>query len=524
MEGLTKPQKFTEHNWVIEIESEFQKEERSDESHDDLIYTVPKSLISEKTKVFYLPQVISLGPYHFEIKDPRRNDMERLKSEVARKMHRKISIEGGLKSVMEKFKVKEMQDKIKERYANNFELSSEACAWMIVRDACFVLEVLHRFGKDEDQEQSVKGSIDCTLSRKRHHPLLTEIVKDMLKMENQLPFWVLKEIRHHIVQTNGNDCSEPASKDYVWVESALKNLSPIEVTKGRDRIYKGDSHILQLLHDYIIDKPLTPSRNKQPGRPWMTITEFLKIVRKVIIYMLLSPICLCSPEKCVKWLFTLLYAIVLLFLFPVFVMFFIWHCIRIYISPSEKEIGKHVPTVEELKRMGVRFKKLEGDKLGISHIKFEKSDSILYLPKFKVDKRSEVILRNLVALEICSQDEEKPITRYAILMNDLINTSGDVGILRREEIITSKLGSDDEIAQLWNSMITSTEMPRYDPIDQVAESINAYRKKWWKVLWAQFIMVHCSKPWLFLSLVGGLILLGLTGVQVFCLFESCQLK
>ncbi|XP_059064924.1 putative UPF0481 protein At3g02645, partial [Cryptomeria japonica] len=162
--------------------------------------------------------------------------------------------------------------------------------------------------------------------------------------------------------------------------------------------------------------------------------------------------------------------------------------------------------------------------IGISHIKFEESDYILYLPEFKVDNRSEVILRNLIALEICSQDEEKPITRYAILMNDLINTSGDVGILRREGIITSKLGSDDEIAQLWNSMITSTEMPRYDPIDKVAESINVYRKKWWKILWAQFIMVHCSKPWLFLSLMGGFILLGLTAIQVFCIFELCLLK
>ncbi|XP_057837328.2 putative UPF0481 protein At3g02645 [Cryptomeria japonica] len=245
-------EKFDENWWVVQIESGLESEERSDESHDGLIHTVPKSLLT-KTPEFYHPQVISLGPYHFQIKDPQRNDIELLKSEVARKMNRKI--EGGLKSVMEKFKKEGVQDRIKKSYAKNFELKSEACAWMIARDACFVLEVLDRFGKDEDQEKSRKAVIDSTLSRKRHHPLLTEIVKDMLKMENQLPFWALEEIRLDIEGSNAD----------VWFESALKNVSPIKVAEERKREYHRESHILQLLHDYIIDKQDTVSHDKQTG-------------------------------------------------------------------------------------------------------------------------------------------------------------------------------------------------------------------------------------------------------------------
>ncbi|GLJ11964.1 hypothetical protein SUGI_0181090, partial [Cryptomeria japonica] len=116
---------------------------------------------------------------------------------------------------------------------------------MITRDACLVLQVLERFRKDEDEdededaEDSGSASIDRILSRERHHPLLTEIVKDMVMMENQLPFWTLKEIR-------------PDIED--WFESALKNLSPIEVAKESNCLeYNRDSHILQLLHDYIVD-------------------------------------------------------------------------------------------------------------------------------------------------------------------------------------------------------------------------------------------------------------------------------
>ncbi|GLJ37922.1 hypothetical protein SUGI_0771570 [Cryptomeria japonica] len=211
--------------------------------------------------------------------------------------------------------------------------------------------------------------MDSILSRERHHPLLTEIVKDMLKMENQLPFWVLKKIRFEILGSN----------DDIWFESALKFLSPIKVAEGRNREYHKESHILQLLHDYIVD------------------------------------------------------------------------------TDREEETEKHVPSIVDLRRGGMKFKKLEG---GISQIKFNKNNSTLYLPEFKVDDRSEVILRNLIALEICSQEKQKPITRYAILMNDLVDRSRDVEILRLEDIITGKLGTDDEISKLWNSMVSPTEMPR----------------------------------------------------------------
>ncbi|GLJ11971.1 hypothetical protein SUGI_0181250 [Cryptomeria japonica] len=80
---------------------------------------------------------------------------------------------------------------------------------MITRDACFVLQVLESCG-----ETSMSNGI---FSRGRHDP---EIVKDVLKRENQLPFWALKEI-----STNIED----------WFESALKNLSPIEVADVGNR-------------------------------------------------------------------------------------------------------------------------------------------------------------------------------------------------------------------------------------------------------------------------------------------------
>ncbi|GLJ20041.1 hypothetical protein SUGI_0363430 [Cryptomeria japonica] len=121
------------------------------------------------------------------------------------------------------------------------------------------------------------------------------------------------------------------------------------------------------------------------------------------------------------------------------------------------------------------------------------------------------------------EDKEKIITRYVVFMNDLINTSEDVARLRRRGIIANKLGSDEDVARLWNTVtVPATDIPCYEKIDTVSESINGYRRKWWRVLWAQFWSAHCSKPWLVASLLGGISLLSLTVVQVVCLFNNCS--
>ncbi|XP_057839303.1 putative UPF0481 protein At3g02645 isoform X3 [Cryptomeria japonica] len=440
-----KEKEKEDSEWIVQVESSLEEETRPDKSHQGFIHTVPKCLVCNKTRLFYHPQVISFGPYHFRKEDVPNDDMELLKSEVARKMHLKIIWKGGLKSVMEKFREKIVQDRIKQSYANEFKLSSEVCAWMMVRDACFLLEVLHRFGKGEDPGETVPVFMDSILSRERHHPLLTEIVKDMLKMENQLPFWVLKKIRFEILGSN----------DDIWFESALKFLSPIKVAEGRNREYHKESHILQLLHDYIVDtdRQVPASSNLQSVGCGIKELNFHKIMPRSIRR---------------KWLFALIFFPVFVVLSILGIIFVILHYIKNHIfdilysivnclSHREEETEKHVPSIVDLRRGGMKFKKLEG---GISQIKFNKNNSTLYLPEFKVDDRSEVILRNLIALEICSQEKQKPITRYAILMNDLVDRSRDVEILRLEDIITGKLGTDDEISKLWNSMVSPTEMPR----------------------------------------------------------------
>ncbi|GLJ43013.1 hypothetical protein SUGI_0892670 [Cryptomeria japonica] len=488
---------------------------------EEVIYPVPLCLKNDNTVSFYHPKEISFGPRHFGFcpkhfkqEEVDYDGLEIFKSEVASEFDGRLR--GGLISLVKKLE-SEMQEKIKKSYGMSDDetgMGSEVLAWLLARDGCFVLEVLKRFSvedpaKAENRQKTVLQNI---LNRKNHHPLLNDIVKDMFKLENQLPLWVLKEIKER-----------QGELEAYWFERALKNLSPVEV---RDEIgsrqYKREIHLLQLLGEYMVDneKPLKEEEDQNQDGEEAVSSKFAAVGevgnnKKRGKYIIMG-------------LVVIFFVLLCIFLSPVFTIWFLWLVISLmwesyqnYKWGEADKDDRHVPTVEELHRIGVKFKKLKHR--GISHINFDKKHSILYLPKFTVDDKSEVILRNLLVMETHRVDSEKIITRYVVLMNDLVNTTADVSRLRQEGIISNKLGSDEDVARLCNSVtIPATDIPSYGPIDAASSSINAYRKKGLKILWAQFRRVHCSKPWLLASLLGGISLLLLTVVQVVCLFHSCK--
>eukprot|EP01018_Ginkgo_biloba_P000852 Gb_37280 [translate_table: standard] len=507
------------YRWVIQVEESLDAEGQPDSRSLPNIFRVPKTLLNEN-EAAYIPGVITLGPYHFK-ETKQLDEMEMLKSQVARKMHQRLVVrekhgfksvvnekilqqtehgfesvvdetiqqtEHGFKSIVKMIEQKEKQ--IRHCYDEEITPDSKVLAWMMARDVCLVLEVLRKYSDEKEDDITEWPRIDRILNRKRHHPLLNEIVKDMFKMENQLPLWLLLDL-FNFQNLNYED----------YFKKALENLTPLREYKPSTLSevcdLSQDSHLLKLLHGYVVGRySKTDCKGESSRREWEAAKGDASVSKHTTLsdFLLGCAIILCSPF-CVPWL--------------------IWQ--KYFAVPKSKT--RNVPSVEELRYVGVEFKKCSG---GISEIRFEKKSSTLYLPHFKVDERSEVLLRNLMALEISSQ--EKPITRYAIFMNDLINNSRDVSIFRKYEIIVNQLGSDEEAAKLWNSITKSMGSPAFGPIDDAAKEVNAYRKKKLKVLWAQFQMIHCSKPWVTVSVVAGAFLLLMTIVQVACLFQSCTVQ
>uniref|UniRef100_A0A7N2LGT9 Uncharacterized protein n=1 Tax=Quercus lobata TaxID=97700 RepID=A0A7N2LGT9_QUELO len=76
--------------------------------------------------------------------------------------------------------------------------------------------------------------------------------------------------------------------------------------------------------------------------------------------------------------------------------------------------------------------------------------SLLYLPSFVADNRTEELFRNIMALEQCHYPLEACLCNYMVLLDHLINTSEDVELLVDKGIIVNGQGSYQEVANMVN--------------------------------------------------------------------------
>jgi hypothetical protein len=91
------------------------------------------------------------------------------------------------------------------------------------------------------------------------------------------------------------------------------------------------------------------------------------------------------------------------------------------IPPTRDELA--IPSVADLYSAGVKFVPTNGD---LTTIQFDEKTATLYLPKVRLDTNTEVILRNLVALEASAASGSLVFTRYTDFMNGMIDSEEDV--------------------------------------------------------------------------------------------------
>eukprot|EP01018_Ginkgo_biloba_P000777 Gb_17030 [translate_table: standard] len=153
------------------------------------IFRVPKTLREQRTKA-YIPRVITLGPYHFPVSSAIGDEIQLLKTEVTSKMRRQ---QGDDKFSLVVAMIQQNEKKIRDSY--DIQKKTWDLVYIMVPDVCFVLEVLDKFSDKQrpENEDEHWPRVDRILNRKRRHHLLNGIVKDMLKMENQLPLWLLRK-------------------------------------------------------------------------------------------------------------------------------------------------------------------------------------------------------------------------------------------------------------------------------------------------------------------------------------------
>ncbi|GLJ34542.1 hypothetical protein SUGI_0694740 [Cryptomeria japonica] len=171
-----------------------------------------------------------------------------------------------------------------------------------------------------------------------------------------------------------------------------------------------------------------------------------------------------------------------------------------------------IPKAELLHKAGIKFK--------TGQLRFAKrrfGNGTLYLPQILIEDNTEIRLRNLMAYEDCQSwswpSEDTVISHFVALFDDLIDSDKDVSVLIKAQVIQKYVGSDEEIARMFNRLCHQIGIDSIEKIEVVMKEVTDHYQSKWKVWMSQFKEEHCSKPWKFLSLVAAILILGMAIVQ-----------
>ncbi|XP_047176444.1 UPF0481 protein At3g47200-like [Vigna umbellata] len=179
----------------------------------------------------------------------------------------------------------------------------------------------------------------------------------------------------------------------------------------------------------------------------------------------------------------------------------------------DNELLKHVPTANELSEAGVKFKVLNS--VCLLDLKF--SGGVLQMPRLKVEDRTEVLFRNMVALEQCHYPLESYITDYVCLFDFLINSSRDVDTLVQQEVLVNWTGDTDTVVNLFNSLgknITQSNMN--SNYLTVSQKLNVFYRNIFNKMKSTLRRDYCNSPWQTAATIAAIVLLVLSVIQTVC--------
>nr|XP_043626686.1 putative UPF0481 protein At3g02645 [Erigeron canadensis] len=248
--------------------------------------------------------------------------------------------------------------------------------------------------------------------RKEDDPKRRVLAKDVIMVENQIPFMILKEIHKTLNSSSSNYKNEESDQkiSYSIFRTFCEAHSPLELCKPT----QAPSHVQHLL-DYMYysivnnyDDPRPTSNDIDQPVGFAFISFFTQIERK-------------AKEEIIR-----LYKDTILILET--------FTVNVTAIPSASVLSD---------KLGFRFWKTTKHE-GIQKIVIK--DKFFYLPCITLKNDSEVILRNLVAYEmLVTHSENCPLIEYMRLMCELIVDVKDVKLLKEKHVIRGDLKEDDVV-------------------------------------------------------------------------------
>ncbi|KAL3738672.1 hypothetical protein ACJRO7_020105 [Eucalyptus globulus] len=155
------------------------------------IFQVPQSL-SEINEKAYRPHIVSIGPFHHSERFQMILEHKwRFLGDLVLRAESKGVV---LKDFFEA--VAPMEEEIRQSYSETLKFSSPDLIEMMVLDGCFIIELFRKVARIDRADQ--------------HDPLFTmawilpSLMRDLLRLENQIPYFVLQKL-FDLSVGSGND-------------------------------------------------------------------------------------------------------------------------------------------------------------------------------------------------------------------------------------------------------------------------------------------------------------------------------
>ncbi|KAK2633055.1 hypothetical protein EUGRSUZ_L00666 [Eucalyptus grandis] len=348
--------------------------------------------------------------------------------------------------------VNRVEKRARACYEETRDMSSNEFVEMMVLDGCFVNELFWGFSNGFNELGYTHDDPVFSLSRSS----LPIIRRDMILLENQIPLLILHPL--FCLQHGPPDQGGPPDQDELLAKLALKFFDPL---KPIDRP----------LH---CDGSTSLESNPLPCEFRKGIDHCLELFR----WSLLHP----DPKRAA--------------------------------NEESSQIGQQwqqfIHCVTELRKKGIKFKK--GEVGGFRNIQFK--DGTLEIPLLVIQDATRSVFLNLIAFEQCHFNCGNDVISYLFFMDHLINSAEDVGHLHDCGIMEHWLGSDAEVADLFNQLgkeVVFVDDGSY--LSKLSKDVNAYSGNKWNSWIAILELKYFNNPWSIISLVAAFILLVLTLAQ-----------
>ncbi|XP_068645548.1 UPF0481 protein At3g47200-like isoform X2 [Aristolochia californica] len=176
--------------------------------------------------------------------------------------------------------------------------------------------------------------------------------------------------------------------------------------------------------------------------------------------------------------------------------------------PPQTTSMSTIRCAEQLHEAGIEFKTSSNY---LNDISFD--GGTLSLPVLVVDDATESTFLNLVAFERLHVGAGNDVTSYVFFMDNLINSANDVSLLSEKRIVQSIIGSDEDVAEIFNKLSNELTINPDNSLRDVREKIRGHcqhRRNKWR---ANLLHNYFKSPWTIISLVIAFVYLVLAIVQ-----------